>query len=118
MSKGQEREKHDRIEKQYMTRFKIKSDVQDAGSDDWDTVVLKNVSAGGAMFSYNKNLENGKLLDLKIYVKSTLTINCVGEITRIDKPQPNAMFCFVIRFIDIGERESELINKAVEEIVE
>jgi hypothetical protein len=113
MSKGQERRKHNRIEKQYMTRFKIRSDAQEAGSDDWDTVVLKNVSTGGALFLHRKDLGIGTLLDLKIYVKSTLTINCVGEITRIDKPQPNSMFCFAIRFIDIGEQEKELINKAV-----
>lgn len=79
---------------------------------------MKNVSTGGALFFHRKDLGNGTLLDLKIHVKSTLTINCVGKITRIDKPQPNSMFCFAIRFIDIGEREKELINKAVEEILE
>jgi hypothetical protein len=119
MSKGQERREHKRIEKQYMTRFKIRSyETQDMKSDAWNSVILKNVGAGGALFFYNKDLGISTLLDLKIYVKSTLTINCVGKITRIDKPKPNSMSCFAIKFIDIKEREKELLNKAVEEISE
>ena len=54
--------KYKRIEKPYRARFKIRS----AGSDDWDSVILKNLSAGGTYFIYKKDLGIGTLLDFKI----------------------------------------------------
>ncbi len=78
---------------------------------------MHNLSTGSAAFFYNKNLGIGTLLDLKIDVpKSTPTINCVGKIIRIDKPQTTSMFCIAIRFTDIGEQEKEMISKAIEEV--
>ncbi len=47
-----------------------------------------------------------------------LTINCVGKVIRIEKPKSTSMYSIAIKFIDIGEQEKELINKAVEEALE
>ncbi len=124
MYNGQERRKYKRkykkIEKEYMARFAIRADeAQEMESNDWDSVILKNVSAGGALFFYNKDLEIGTLLYLKIYVpKAILIINCVGKIIRIDKPKPTSMFGIAIKFTEIGEKEEELINKSVEGTLE
>jgi hypothetical protein len=49
---------------------------------------------------------------------NTPTINCIGKIIRIDKPQPTSMFCTAIKFTEIGEQEKEAINTAVEEALE
>jgi hypothetical protein len=113
-----ERRKYKRIEKPYRARFKIRSDAQETGSDDWDSVILKNLSAGGTYFIYKKDLGIGTLLDLKIEVsKSKPPVNCVGEAIRIEQFQlsPYSMFCIAIKFIDIGRQEREVINTAVEE---
>ena len=80
---------------------------------------MENISAGGTFFRYKEDLGIGTLLDLKIDVsKSMPTINCVGEIIRSDKLQHISVFCIAIKFIDIGEQDKELINKAIEEILE
>ncbi len=75
MSNGQKRRENERYENLpreepiVMERFKIRSDeAQEMESNDWDSVILKNLSAGGALFFYNKELEIGTLLSLKIYV--------------------------------------------------
>ncbi len=69
MYKGQERRKYKRIEKPYMARFQIRSDeAQEMESDDWDSVTLRNLSAGGTYFFHKKDLGIGTLLDLKIDV--------------------------------------------------
>ncbi len=117
MVNGKEKREHKRIEKQYTARLKIRSDeAQEMESDDWGSVTLMNLSAGGTFFFYEKDLRIGTLLDLKIEVpKSMLNINCVGKIIRSDKPKPTSMFCFAIKFIDIEEQEKELINKLAEE---
>jgi hypothetical protein len=120
MYKGQERRKYERREKPFMVRFRtIPLVAEKMVSTGWDMVPVKNLSAGGMLFDYNKNLELGTLLDLNIDApKSTLTMNCVGKILRSDKLQSTSMFCIAIKFIEIGKREKELINKAIEEIKE
>ncbi len=85
----------------------------------WDSVTLHNLSAGGTFFIYKKNLRIGTLLDLKIDApESMLTINCVGEVTRIEQFQSTSMFCTAIKFTEIGEQEKEMINTAVEKALE
>ena len=108
------------IEEPIMARFKIRPDeARENESDDWNSVTLENISAGGTFFRYKEDLGIGTLLDLKIDVSESMpTINCVGEIIRSDKLQHISVFCIAIKFIDIGEQDKELINKAIEEILE
>jgi c-di-GMP-binding flagellar brake protein YcgR len=123
MSYGQDRRKYKRyenlpIEPPIMARFQIRStEAQKRRYDDWYLATLMNISAGGTFFCYMNNLGIGSLLDLKIDVStSTPTINCVGEIIRSDKLQHTSVFCIGIKFIDIGEKEKELISKTIEGI--
>jgi hypothetical protein len=125
MSNGQERRKYKRyenlpIEEPIKARFKIRSDeAQEMESDDWNSVTLENISEGGTFFRYKEDLGIDTLLDLKIDVSESMpTINCVGKIIRSDKLQHISVFCIAIKFIDIGEQDKELINKAIEEILE
>ncbi len=118
MYNSQERRKYERREKPYTARFKIRSDAQEMESNDWDSVILHNLSAGGTFFIYKKDLGIGTLLDFKIEVsKSKPAVNCAGEVIRIEQFQfpPASMFCTAIKFIDIGEQEREAINTAVAE---
>ncbi len=113
--------KYKRIEKPYnMARFRIRSEeAQETESDDWDSVILRNLSEGGTFFIYKKDLEIGTLLNLKIDApKAMLKINCVGKVTRNKQFQPTSMFCIAIKFIDIGEQEKEMINTAVEKALD
>ncbi len=126
MSNGQKRRENERYENLpikepiFMARFKIRSDeAQEMWSDDWDSVFLMSISAGGTFFSYKKDLGIGTLLDLKIEVPgSILIINCVGKVIRIDKPKSTSMFGIAIKFIDIEEQEKEMINTTVEKALE
>ncbi len=122
MYTGQEKRKYKRIkryersEKPYMARFKIRSDkAQEMEAYDWNSVSLMNISAGGAAFFYNKDLEIDTLLDLKIDVsESTPTINCVGKIIRIDTHQSTSMlFGIAIKFTEIGEQAKAMIECAL-----
>ncbi len=120
MYNGQERRKYKRREKLYMAGVRVKRhEGHETKSTGWDSVTLHNLSVGGTFFTYKKDLGIGTLVDLKIDVpESMLTINCVGEVTRIDKPRSTSMFGTAIKFIDIGEQEKEAINTSVEEALE
>ncbi len=121
MYNGQERRKYERREKPYTARFKIRSDAQEMESNDWDSVILHNLSAGGTFFISKKDLGIGKLLDFKIEVsESKPAVNCAGEVIRIEQFQfpPASMFYIAIKFTEIGEKEEELINKSIEGTLE
>ncbi len=120
MFNGQERREFKRRERLYMAGVRVKQhEGSKRGPSGWDSVTLHNLSTGGTFFIYKKDLGIGTLLDLKIDVpESMLTVNCVGEATRIEQFQSTSMFCTAIKFIDIGELEEAIINTSVEEDLE
>jgi len=109
----------------YITRFRVKQyEGQEISSPDWDIVSMKNLSAGGMVYAfnkdYNKNLELDSLLDLKIdFFKSIPSINCIGRVVRIEEPMPmtNSMFRITAKFTEIDEQAREMINTNVEAIL-
>ncbi len=103
-----------------MVRLRIKHhEGLKSSSAGWDRVVLKDLSIGGVLFSYNKNLKIGTLLDLKLDVSpNTSTMICVGRVIRIEQSQLNSTFHVAIEFEDIGEQAKKLINKIAEKIIE
>jgi hypothetical protein len=121
---GQEKRKYKRyenlpIDPPVKARFQVRSDVQEMGPDDWNSVILMNLSAGGAFFYSKKDLGIGTLLDFKIDMpKPAPTINCTGKIIRSDELQSTSVFCIAIKFVDIGEQEKKLINKMAGGILE
>ncbi len=115
-----ERRKYKRIEKPYMVRFRtIPLVAKKMVSTDWDEVAVKNLSAGGMLFDYNKNLELDSLLDLKIDVSIvTPTINCVGKIIRIAESIPHSILGIATEFTEISEQEKKIINTTIEAVLE
>ncbi len=121
MSNDKERRKYKRTGKPYyMVRHRIKRHERfKTSSAGWDLVVLEDLSAGGALYSYNKHLEIGTLLDLKIDVSTSApTINCVGRVNRIEQSQFHSTNHFAIEFEDIDEQAKNPINKIAEKIIE
>jgi hypothetical protein len=112
--------KYKRIEKPYIARLRIKQyEGLEISSAEWDMVALKDLSAGGALFNYKKNLGIGSLLDLKIDVSTdTPTIKCAGRVTRVKYTQPHSILRIATEFTGIDEQEKEMINKTIEEILE
>ncbi len=112
MYNDRERRKYKRIEKPFMAGFRVRQyEGHETVSTKWDKVAVKDLSAGGMLFIYNKNLGLDSLLDLKIdESKYTPTINCVGKIIRIDKPIPISIFGIAIEFTEIEEHVKEMIN--------
>jgi c-di-GMP-binding flagellar brake protein YcgR len=116
MYNNHKRRKYKRMENPYMARFRIKQykDLE-RSSAEWDVVVLKDLSAGGALFNYNRNLRIGSLLDLKIDVSTTTpTIKCAGKVTRIEQSQPHSILRIATEFTEIDEREKKIINTTIE----
>jgi len=104
-----EKRRFKRIEKPYMTRFRIKP----AGT--WDMVAVNDLGAGGVFFNSSNNLEVGTVLDLKIgFSKSTPAIKCDGVVTRVIKYPDTFIFGIGTAFSRIDEHIKEMINKVAE----
>ncbi len=124
-SGSKERRKYKRYENlptedPIMAGFQIRSDeAQEIESDDWYIVTLMNISAGGTFFYTKKDLRLGSLLDFKIDISdSPPTINCIGEIIRIEKSNPPSRFGIATEFTGIDEQEKDIINTTVEKALE
>jgi hypothetical protein len=115
----QERRKFKRVEKPYITRFRIRPDeVQDMVQTDWDMVAVNDLCAGGVFFNASRNLEIGTILDLKIsFSKSTPPIKCVGKVARVKKHLNTLIFGIVTEFTEADEHIKEMINKTAEKII-
>jgi hypothetical protein len=118
MYEGAEKRKYKRIEKPYMVRFQIKQyKGLEISTAEWDMVALKDLSTGGVLFNYNKNLGIGTVLDLKIgFSTSTPPLECAGIVTRVKEQQYTSIFGIAVAFTKIGAQEKEMINKATVEI--
>jgi hypothetical protein len=124
-----EKRKDKKIVTPYIARFRIKQyEEQETSSPDWNIVAVKNLSAGGMLFNYNKNLEIGSLLDLRIDISKSIPaiISCIGRVIRIEEPRPlliqknqsqNSMFHIATEFTEIDEQKREMINTNIENIL-
>ena len=119
MNDPSEKREFKRIEKPFMARFRVKQyKGLEMSSFYWDMVSVKNVSAGGILFYYNRNLGFESLLELKLNISHTTpTINCLGKVIRIEEPEPHSLFRIATSFTDIGKKEKEIINKTALECV-
>ena len=118
MYKGIEKRKYERIEKTFTVSFRIIPLVaQRLALDDWDTVSIQDLGAGGVHFHYDEDLEIGDLIDLKIgYPIITPKIHCVGKVVRVEGSRSLSSFSIAIEFTAIDMLEKEIIKKAVEEL--
>ncbi|MCP4265106.1 MAG: PilZ domain-containing protein [Candidatus Brocadiaceae bacterium] len=114
MYKISKQRKHARIEKPYITTYRVKpSDGMD--SKDWDMVAVVNLSAGGILFhAHQLKLKVDTILDLKIGFSLTHpSIICVGRIIRVKKHLRTSIASFAIQFTEIDKHIVEAINDTV-----
>ncbi len=112
--------KYKRIEKPYMARLRVKQyEGLEISSSEWDMVILKDLSAGGALFYYSKYLGLGSLLDLKIDVSTaTPTVRCAGKVTRIEQSLAHSLIRIATEFTEIDEHVKEMMNTTIEAVLE
>jgi PilZ domain len=114
-----ERRRFKRVEKPYITRFRVKPDeVQDVVPTDWDMIAVNDLCAGGVFFNASRNLEIGTILDLRIsFSTSTHPVKCVGRVARVKKHLNTFIFGIVTEFTETDEDIQEMINASAEKTV-
>ena len=109
-----EQRKYVRIEKPYITHFRVKPCDGEA-SNVWDSVAVVNLSAGGTFFYSRTELEVGTILDLKIgFSHIHPSVICVGRVIRAKRHPDASNIGYAIEFTEIGELAKIMINKSLE----
>ncbi|GJQ58192.1 MAG: hypothetical protein D8M57_03120 [Candidatus Scalindua sp. AMX11] len=107
------------IETPCIARFHTKQDSDNENSNpEWDIVSVKNLSAGGMVFIFDKSLGIDSMLNIRFKIsQSQPTINCVGRIVRIEERQHLSGYCTAIAFTEVSAQTKSEINRTIEEIV-
>jgi hypothetical protein len=109
-----EQRKYVRIEKPYITHFRVKPCDGEA-SNNWETVAVVNLSAGGIFFYSSVNLKVGTILDLGIAFSYIYpSVICVGKVIRAKRHPDASRIGYTIEFTEIGELDKIIINKSLE----
>ena len=109
-----EKRRFKRLNKQLVVRFQ----VQGGASQDWDMILISNISRGGLLFSYAKELEEGITLNFKINIAlNTNPIFCTGRVTWAKAPGSSKIYETGIAFTGIKDSDADLINHTVEEFL-
>jgi len=109
-----ERRKYIRIEKPYITSFRVKP-CDGMATQDWDAVPVVNLSAGGIFFYSKTDLEVGTILDFKIdFSLVHPSIICVGKVIRAKRHLDASKIGYSIEFTEIDEQFRKRINKTLE----
>lgn len=114
-----ERRKYARMERPFVVNLSVRPhDKPRKKNIEWETVTAKNLSAGGALFYYHKELEVGQLIELQIYFVTFKTIiKCVGKVIRVQKPPSSIIYRVAVSFIEIGDKEKNMIAKYAENFI-
>ncbi|MDR4504163.1 MAG: hypothetical protein MRK01_05120 [Candidatus Scalindua sp.] len=114
-----ENRKYKEIETPCIARFHTRqSKDNDNRSPEWDIVAVKNLSAGGMVFTYYKDLGIDSILHVKFGITQSMPhISCVGRIVRIEERQHLSGYCTAIEFIEISAESKEELKVTIEEIL-
>ena len=114
---GRERRKYKRIEQQFIARFQVRPhESPKEVFKGWDMVTVRNLSAGGVSFNYDKDLGVGSILDFKInFPDHESPVSCFAEIIRIDKA-PYGLFHIAAEFSGMDDKEKKMISDLAEDL--
>lgn len=109
---GPNRRKHTRIDRRFMARFRVRGDAP------WQIVILKNLSASGALFYCDRRLDVGTIVELRInfplYQKSVIAT--VARTVRVESPVETSVYRIAVTFTEIGRDEQDSIDRAANDL--
>ena len=113
-----ERREYRRIERSFLTRLKIApSKLNKLKEAFWDLITTKNLSAGGLLFTYYKQVPVGAELELRIvFPLADRPIECRGKVIRSQKIIDNGVksaYRIAACFEDINEQDQRSIESSV-----
>ena len=111
---GPERRTCKRIRHQFITRFRIYPQKGAKQSHHWNITIIRNLSAGGLLFNYDKNLAAGAVIEFKITLPFIIRpTRCLGTVCRTepaDKRFGNKLYRVATHFIELDDEKKEAVT--------
>ncbi len=87
-------------------------------SHEWEIVAIQNLSAGGMLFTYDKDLGINTTINLTLEIsKSRSTICYVGKVVRILELKHLTGFCTAVMFTEIISKRSGVMEVTINKIL-
>lgn len=119
---GSERRKYRRLRKKIVVRLQVHSKDKAAAGGGHDIISLQDISAGGALLTYNKEIDIGTLVELNMrFATFPESINCLGKVIRVQPASPKTsaqipLYHIAVRFIEtVDKKEQQLLEEIIEE---
>jgi len=101
---GPDRRKYRRLKTSLMVKMHTSSFERGDQSVKYDIVTLRNLSAGGLLFNYDKVVEVGTYLEFTIHFPEVEhPVHCKGEVVRIEKAKqspPLILYHIAVHFVE------------------
>lgn len=118
MERNSDQRQYQRVKRQFIVRFRIKSD--DSSEDDfsqWNVITCQDLSGGGMLLNFNREIQPGTLLDMEMkFALLSNPIKCVGKVLRVDKTRDSPICRIAIIFSRIDEKDKETLDNIVRRI--
>ena len=125
-SPPQERRKYKRIKRPFMAKFRVYQGTGARTSRKWDIVRIRNLSAIGISFNYDKKINLGAVLELQIILGiADEPIRCLGVVSRIDESSSQSngtglrkipVHGIAVRFTEIESDKQEAIDRYIKKL--
>ena len=109
MSPVKEKRRHQRTDRKFVLRV-ADSNTQ---SKEWTLVTSKNLSAGGVMFTYDKELKEGTPLDFTIYFPDH-AVDCKGQVYRTSSADLQPLVSVAASIEGLPEKDREFLARNVD----
>lgn len=112
MPKEDDQRQYKRIPRRFILRFRVRpSEGKECGPGGWDVVTVEDLSAGGALIDFAKELPIGSLLDILItFPLSDQPIKCVGKVLRVEKSPVSPIYKIGVVFEGLDPKDKEMIE--------
>ena len=116
MDKDSEQRSHKRIYRHFIASFQIRpEESQKANSTKWEVVTLNDLSAGGALFNFDKEIEVGSFLDVVInFILLQHPLECQAKVLRVQKMQDSPLYRVAVIFTKIDENDKNILTNFAE----
>ena len=104
-----DKREHRRLDKKFVLRVAPKGE-RETITPEWTIVTSKNISAGGVLFTYDRQLHAGTPLTFKIHFPEK-TIDCAGTVYRTSPSALQPLVHVAAKLEDLGKVEREFIEQ-------
>jgi hypothetical protein len=111
--------RHKRISKTLMSWFKFSNGKHAVMANGWDMVTVRDIGAGGLLFNYDRPVEIGSRISLKImFPFKDEPIRCRADVVRsqrIGSSEDSSIYRVAAEFKNITSADAGLIDRVADE---